>query len=880
MDQDTTTTSETAPAPAPAADLTAATADNGDGEAEGDGDDNDASDMETDDDGEPTGNADNADPTDAAKPPPKKKRRPLPSPSPEPGPKPPPARPTVRMKMITTQGAGSASDPVAPPPLGPEDDPDLYIMEIPHIMLEQLRAVQHPWAAWVEETQKAAHDAQRAEEEKEEAERKEEADRKKFNAAAAALNAANADPNGAAAAGSAAAAGGPEAAGAPIAAGAPPPGIDPDLPPHLAALLSRHQEKPIAKKRTKKKEAYDVNDPFVDDSELTIDEPTHFVEPKNNGYYVCIGNVEVYRTEQQKASRKRGGPGAAGAAGKEKGKAAAGSAAAMGTNGTAHTGGPEASGSGSTANTAKARQSAIASSAKTTGAAGAMDMLLAMRAKQTGLTVSEHVVAGVQRPGTGLTGSSSARQNGISASTAAGEPQPMEGVEHESGGGDASRRQSEGSRTQPIAVDDSTDDESKGKSKDQAGSNTGGAETGASSTMTGAKRASRDKSPVKSVIENSSAGLRRTPRRSASAGDASIALAKTKEAGSAAAAAGPSLTAQTPDVSATARAADISISITGTPGGPGDKSMSSNTGGPTHSTPSGSANVQANGKKNRYPCLPVHPKLAQAFQDLKEVVAKEPFEVKTKFPAYLKPPLVRTAKLALELGEYNDNFFNWLPTIFPYNRFTMMKLTKREFFEAHSAYYRDLQEENLNALKGLVEANLPAQKLEYETAMKKWLESGGAEAHKAGKAAVPPPPPPGGGDRSSPLTPVKPALAAAGAGAEGGDDEEGGDATKAETANGEPMKKWRWDEDMRAHLHTCITAENAMVELHNEKQSLESANKNVSEIARRKALYKRIQGFWSEDGWVNTSVISREYTRTKTKYEKQAARAAEEAEAL
>ena len=49
----------------------------------------------------------------------------------------------------------------------------------------------------------------------------------------------------------------------------------------------------------------------------------------------------------------------------------------------------------------------------------------------------------------------------------------------------------------------------------------------------------------------------------------------------------------------------------------------------------------------------------------------ENWEVKGKFPTGLKPLLAQVALKAIILGEYNDNFFNLMPKIFPYNRFTM-----------------------------------------------------------------------------------------------------------------------------------------------------------------------------------------------------------------
>lgn len=49
----------------------------------------------------------------------------------------------------------------------------------------------------------------------------------------------------------------------------------------------------------------------------------------------------------------------------------------------------------------------------------------------------------------------------------------------------------------------------------------------------------------------------------------------------------------------------------------------------------------------------------------------EDWDVKGKFPPGLKPLLTQVALKAIILGEYDDNFFNLMPTIFPYNRFTM-----------------------------------------------------------------------------------------------------------------------------------------------------------------------------------------------------------------
>ena len=49
----------------------------------------------------------------------------------------------------------------------------------------------------------------------------------------------------------------------------------------------------------------------------------------------------------------------------------------------------------------------------------------------------------------------------------------------------------------------------------------------------------------------------------------------------------------------------------------------------------------------------------------------ENWEPKGKFPPGIRPVLGAVALKAIRLNEYNDNFFNLMPRIFPYNRFTM-----------------------------------------------------------------------------------------------------------------------------------------------------------------------------------------------------------------
>lgn len=244
-------------------------------------------------------------------------------------------------------------------------------------------------------------------------------------------------------------------------------------------------------------------------------------------------------------------------------------------------------------------------------------------------------------------------------------------------------------------------------------------------------------------------------------------------------------------------------------------------------------------KKAKYPTRPVHPQLQAMFDHLKQLVSKSSFAVKTKFPPELKPPLIETAKLAVELDEYDDNFFNYLPSIFPYNRFTMMKLTKREFFHKHMAYYKELQEEHMDKLYKLIEESFPTQVTEYEAL----CQARGVE----------------GRDNTD-------------AGTE--EDGENGEENRPADAD-DLVKRFRWSDEMRDELFTVVTVENAMSEIRNEKLYVTSIHTENSRMRPRRTarsthaspstnVYVRaltqIADFFPQDGWVNTTHVSRECT--------------------
>ncbi|KAG6874899.1 hypothetical protein C0992_006063, partial [Termitomyces sp. T32_za158] len=133
-----------------------------------------------------------------------------------------------------------------------------------------------------------------------------------------------------------------------------------------------------------------------------------------------------------------------------------------------------------------------------------------------------------------------------------------------------------------------------------------------------------------------------------------------------------------------------------------------------------------------------HPLIQQEIQTLREHVAKgasprrnyigigtqystppmqtENWDQKGKFPPSIKPHLSKLALLAIKLDEYDEFFFSLMPTIFPYNKFTMSKLIKRTVYPEH----QELLQERQNALL----ADLAKQAKEgFHKAQEEWEKS-------------------------------------------------------------------------------------------------------------------------------------------------------------
>ncbi|KAI0062963.1 hypothetical protein BV25DRAFT_1825014 [Artomyces pyxidatus] len=267
------------------------------------------------------------------------------------------------------------------------------------------------------------------------------------------------------------------------------------------------------------------------------------------------------------------------------------------------------------------------------------------------------------------------------------------------------------------------------------------------------------------------------------------------------------------------------------------------------------------GKKKRkvVDILPFHPELEAAIDDLKVAIAKESWEVKGKFPPAMKPILADVALKAIKLNEYDDNFFNLMPRLFPYNRFTMSKLIKRTVFLDHMALLVKRQDELLVELKKMTDEGFAKAQDEYERSVQLWEKK-----HEKAKAD---------GTVSTEGTPSVQQLPLSTA-----DDTVAMDVDKS--ADGEkegkdgkeshpPVKRYKMHEAMKGLIWNLVCLSNECCRIENEKNTLEGSTSQVSEQGLRKVLYQKIVAAFP-DGWMSSGQISREVSVMKKKFEKEA----------
>ncbi|KAG6826944.1 hypothetical protein H0H92_013821 [Tricholoma furcatifolium] len=284
-----------------------------------------------------------------------------------------------------------------------------------------------------------------------------------------------------------------------------------------------------------------------------------------------------------------------------------------------------------------------------------------------------------------------------------------------------------------------------------------------------------------------------------------------------------------------------------------------------------------------------NPLIQDEIQALREAVAKENWDQKGKFPPAIKPLLSKIAILAIKLDEYDDYFFSLMPSIFPYNKFTMSKLIKRTVYPEHIALLVQRQETLLTELKEQADAGFPKAQEEWEKAVIAWDKrkskmqatdpSTGAPTGEPGTASdstatttatAPTRHPTEEMDVDAPSPSAGPSVGPKGTGTS--KDEDGKDTGKdkdASLALAPPGKKYRLTESMKAIIWQLVLLSNECCRLENEKNTLENSVIQVSEQGLRKALYQKIIAAFPE-GWLSSGQISRDVSAMKKRFEREA----------
>ncbi|BGP54278.1 hypothetical protein JCM8202_000711 [Rhodotorula sphaerocarpa] len=271
------------------------------------------------------------------------------------------------------------------------------------------------------------------------------------------------------------------------------------------------------------------------------------------------------------------------------------------------------------------------------------------------------------------------------------------------------------------------------------------------------------------------------------------------------------------------------------------------------------------------------PELQQKLDHLKEESDKEPWIVKNKFPPHLKEELVHVAYFALDIGEYDDEFYAVMPKIFPYNLFTMKKLIKREVFSKRMQDLDEEQEEQFRILRQAIDRAYGPQRADYERRLaeyeKRLAEGDGTTATGAPVSAVRKTPEPAGGPVFGNSPAITTPLIATVDGADGSPAP--GKEESEDKGAEEPKWRFRFDEQMRAALYKASEIEDKKGELIVEKQTLENSTKReinrekpYSSKSARKVLYEKLLDLWPAGG-TNSNQLSREISNYKLKLKKQ-----------
>ncbi|KAJ3809483.1 hypothetical protein F5876DRAFT_43758 [Lentinula aff. lateritia] len=285
--------------------------------------------------------------------------------------------------------------------------------------------------------------------------------------------------------------------------------------------------------------------------------------------------------------------------------------------------------------------------------------------------------------------------------------------------------------------------------------------------------------------------------------------------------------------------------------------------------------VVENGKKRKIVDIAsFDPALQANLQRLKEAIAAENWDQKGKFPPSIKPLLAQIAIHAITLDEYDDHFFNLMPSLFPYNKFTMSKLIKRTVFADHLKLLVERQDALLTELKRQADEGFAKAEDEWEKSVVAWdhrQKRLKADHHEdSGSTAAPTrhpteDPENHGDGFDEDNNPLHPQLIS-------GTGDPGSAAQKPQSEKDvqPPAKKYRLTENMKAIVWELVLLSNECCRLENEKNTLEGSVMQVSEQGLRKMLYQKIVSSFPP-GWMSSGQISRDVSAMKKRLEKELA---------
>ncbi|KAK8849787.1 hypothetical protein IAR55_005123 [Kwoniella newhampshirensis] len=251
---------------------------------------------------------------------------------------------------------------------------------------------------------------------------------------------------------------------------------------------------------------------------------------------------------------------------------------------------------------------------------------------------------------------------------------------------------------------------------------------------------------------------------------------------------------------------------------------------------------------------------------------------KGKFPEHLKPELQHTGEIAYQHSMFglsdregvDKAFLLSLPSVLPYNEFTLKKLVTKLCFLGYLQWMQDCEEEGLRQFRQMVDKDRDDVLEKYEASHKVWEEevkqwdeknphsvSNGVATSVAGDSDTMNVDPFASGD-GAPLPQATPAL-----------------TPKLNDARPvEPVRRFVWTSDMREVFSQLLDNLQDMVDLIKKAQEwgIPSAKPGMqsSEQTMKIRLYKKINDSFPE-GFMTTTIISREMTKvTRVKKRQQA----------